>query len=151
MSICTPTKQARYAALLATSVMVLGLSAAASRAQDGGPPDAAPVEYQNGPNEEVVITAPRYHVRRSAIGAPIEDVAMSREVRFDDLDLRTHRGARILKARIRETARALCDRMDVRYPIATEDSPPCYETAVKTALYEADDAIADARGYARAD
>jgi len=101
------------------------------------------VDYTNGGPERVEVIAPRGE--RSEIGAPIEYRSISREVRFDDLDLTTGRGAHILRARVRETARALCERLNVRYPVATSDSPPCYSTAVADAMDQADEAIAQAR------
>jgi len=97
--------------------------------------------------ERVEVIAPHHHAQRSAIGAPIVDVALTREVRLDDLDLATPRGAHILRARIRNTARALCERLDLRYPVATSDSPPCYRAAISDAMDQADAAIAQARGY----
>ena len=103
-----------------------------------------PVSYGTPADEEVEVIAPRYHPR-SAIGAEIRDVALSREVRFDDLDLRTAWGARELRARVRYTASNLCMKLDVRYPVSADNSPPCYSTAVRNAMYEADEAISDAR------
>ena len=101
--------------------------------------------YSNGP-ETVIVAVPRQRPERSEIGAPIRDVSISREVRFDDLDLSTDSGARHLRNRIEYTARALCTRLDVAYPVATSDSPPCYQSAVAGAMVQADRAIADARG-----
>jgi UrcA family protein len=101
--------------------------------------------YQSGPREEIVVTAPRYHTQRSAIGAEIRDVSITREVRFNDLDLRSARGARELRSRIRFTAGTLCRKLSMQYPVATEDSPPCFRTAVARAMAQADDAISDAR------
>ena len=98
--------------------------------------------------ENVIVHAPPYRAERSVIGAPIEDVAISREVRFDDLDLSTHYGARELRNRVRETAQGLCNRLNVAYPAPTSDSPPCYQTALKDAMYQADRAIYDARSRA---
>jgi len=115
--------------------MALGASAAIAQ------------EYDYGPNEQVIITAPPYHGRSSTTGAPIRDVAMQREVRFDDLDLRSNWGARALKQRIKYQARALCQRLDNMYPVSASDSPPCYETALRDAMGQADEAIAQARGY----
>jgi UrcA family protein len=66
-------------------------------------------------------------------------------VRFDDLDLSTPRGAHILRVRIRNTARELCSKLDLRYPVATSDSPPCYRAAISDAMDQAETAIAQAR------
>jgi UrcA family protein len=122
--------------------------ASAAPAQEYGYDDTGP-GYYDPPPEEVIIEAPRYHhPERSTIGAPIEDVAMSRTVRFDDLDLRTPWGARALRDRISYTARTLCNRMDFMYPVSTSDSPPCYRTAYEDGMAQADAAIAQARSYA---
>jgi UrcA family protein len=129
---------------------MLGALAAATpaMAQDYGRPVAP--DYQNGPPEEVVVTAPPYrpYEERSAIGAPIFNVSLSGEVRYDDLDLRTSWGARELRARVRFAAQDLCRRMDQRYPISAVDSPDCYRTAYGRAMYHAEAAIDRAREYA---
>jgi UrcA family protein len=125
--------------LLGAAALTLALGAIPATAQDYR--DAA-----YGPTEEVIVHAPRDSGERSAIGAPIRDVALSGEVRFDDLDLTTDHGARVLQRRVRDAARDLCRRLDVRYPIATPDSPPCYRTAYDDAMAQADNAIARARG-----
>jgi len=100
--------------------------------------------YSNGP-ETVTVAVPRARPQRSDIGAPIRDVAISRDVRYDDLDLASPAGARTLRHRIEYTARTLCQRLDVAYPVATADSPPCYRSAVAGAMAQADQVIADAR------
>ncbi|HJW41494.1 MAG TPA: UrcA family protein [Rhizomicrobium sp.] len=103
-------------------------------------------DYDGLATERVEVIAPNHHhADRSSTGAPIVDVALTREVRFDDLDLSTPRGAHILRARIRNTAQELCSKLDLRYPVATSDSPPCYRTAVSDAMDQADTAIAQAR------
>ena len=102
-------------------------------------------EASYGSTEEVIVHAPHQTPQRSAIGAPIVDVALSSDVRFDDLDLTTGGGVRVLEHRVRAAAHDLCRRLDVRYPVATSDSPPCYQTAYADAMEQADDAIARAR------
>jgi UrcA family protein len=100
-----------------------------------------------GPTEEVIVRAPPYHgPQRSEIGAPIEDVSLSREVRFDDLDLRTDLGQGALRDRIRRTALSLCQDLANRYPVTADDgSPPCYRTAYDDAMNQAESAIRNAR------
>ena len=145
MQIHSSLGMARRLALTAVSAAGLVLAASAAGAQDY---DDQGSSYQNSSGEQVEVTAPRYHAERGENGAPIRDVSMSREVRYDDLDLRTGHGARELKSRISFTARSLCERLEVAYPVATSDSPPCFETALKHAMYQANAAIRDARGYA---
>ena len=137
----------------------LAILAAGASALMAGPTAAQDYDrYQDepgysAPTETVEVYAPRYrhHQERSALGAPIVYASLSEEVRFDDIDLRTPWGARELRSRIRYVADALCKKMDLRYPIATSDSPPCYRAAYEKAMYQADAAIAQARGYAYRD
>jgi UrcA family protein len=139
--------------LLQASVAAFGIALAASpsNAQGyNGPYDNDGQNYQSPP-EQVYVYGPRRPRERSEIGAPIEDVAISRAVRFDDLDLRTAWGADELRDRILYTARNLCRQLDSVYPSsfypATSDSPPCYKAAVEDAMAQADEAIGKARGY----
>jgi UrcA family protein len=129
----------RNAAVFAATAISMVLGTAPVSAQD-----YRTVVYDD-PTEHVTVTAPRPPQDRSTIGAPIVDVALSREVRIDDLDLRTGYGVRVLERRVSAMAQALCRRLDLRYPIATSDSPPCYEAAYDDAMAQADEAIARAR------
>jgi UrcA family protein len=137
----------RRGVLLAASAAAVMLAAPSVSAQDYYDETA----YDRTPvTEEVIVQAPEYYrhqQRDSATGAPIVDVAMSREVRFDDLDLRSGWGARALRTRVSATARRLCDRLNVRFPATTADSPDCFRTAYYDAMAQADEAIARARGY----
>jgi UrcA family protein len=135
---------ARRLSLLAATAIGLAFAAPANAQQYSRYDEPT---YGNSSDEQIEVTAPRYH-SRSAIGAPIRDVAMSREVRFDDLDLRTTWGAHELKARIRYTASNLCQKLNIRYPVSADGSPPCYQTTIHRAMYQADRAISDARNEA---
>ncbi len=108
--------------------------------------------YYGPPPEEVIVTPPYYGPSRSSIGAPYEDVSMSRPVRIDDLDLRTDWGVAALRDRIGYTARALCRRLNAMYPISADDThvswpsdTNCYDHAVDRAWVQADQAIRMAR------
>lgn len=127
----------RHSLLAAAAISTLAFGTPAL-AQSGGYID------QPSPNEDVVITAPRAQ-ERSDLGAPVRDVAIQRAVSFHDLNLRTRSGANELRHRVRATAHELCRELDTRYPTTAEGSPPCYTTALKDAMYQADMAIADAR------
>jgi UrcA family protein len=116
--------------LLALGAVLVATSASAQT--------AAP----SGTHEVVTVTAPRPHERqRSTIGAPIINVSLSREVRFDDLDLRTAGGAHALRARVRDTARALCRQLDQQYLVTEDDGRSCVTAAEDDALAQADSAI----------
>jgi UrcA family protein len=101
--------------------------------------------YSNG--DEVIVQAPRHYRETSPIGAPIEDVSISRVVRYDDLDLRSRWGADELRSRVNAAASSACDEMDTMHPIATSDSPPCYSTAVRDGMDQANYAIDRARRW----
>ena len=118
----------------------LCLAASSSSAQDY---NDEPDSYRAG--EQVIVVAPPYHGRSSTTGAPIRDVAMSREVFIGDLDLRTRWGERALLTRVRSTARTLCNKLDHMYPVSDDNSPDCYRTAVDNAMAQAYDAIDRAR------
>jgi UrcA family protein len=128
-------------ALCAAGTLALALAGQPASAQTsyGGNPTVG------APSEEVIITAPRYHAKRNELGAQLDNVSLSRDVSFTDLDLRTDRGAHILRERVKETARTLCYQLDTDYLVTEDNSPPCYSTAVRDALGQADAAIRAAR------
>jgi len=101
-------------------------------------------QYYAGPTEDVIVRAPHYGPQRSEIGAPIQNVSLSREVRFDDLDLRTVWGARVLRNRLRQTALNLCRQLDNQY-VTLDDNRSCYRAAYEDAMMQADDVIRSTR------
>jgi len=120
---------------------LLAASAASAQNYEGPPPG-----YYGATNEQIIVTPPPYARERGPNGGPIEDVAISRPVRFDDLDLRTAWGAETLRERIRFAATTMCRQLDMMYPVAVSNSPPCYRTAVEPAMFQAENAIRYARG-----
>ena len=135
-------KHSTMLALLAGSAFVF-IGASASAQDYGYDRDDA---YRSAP-ENFEVTVPRPGPQRDRMGAPYTNRSLSQEVRFDDLDLRTGHGARILRERVKLTARMLCRELDERYPVTADNSPPCYNDAAEDALYRANRAIHDARNY----
>lgn len=139
----------RVEALILGAALGVAVVATGARAQDRyyGP------YYGAAPQEEVIVRSPRRTPQRSAIGAPIVNVAFSRSVRFDDLDLRTGWGVHVLRDRIGRTARTLCRDLDDRYPVSYDGSDSsswpvdsrCYRDAVADAMEQARPAIEAAR------
>ena len=101
-----------------------------------------------GNNENVEIAVPRYRPENDKLATPDMQFSLSQNVSYADLNLRTRHGAWALRSRVKLAARMLCKELDLRHPITASDSPPCYQTAAYDALYRADRAIAEARGYA---
>lgn len=130
--------------LIAAGALVF--TAFAANAQDYDDYYNAP--YVSDTNETVHVIAPRYAgPRYNKYHAPYVNASLSQPVSYDDLDLRTYGGARILKDRIRLTARLMCRELDERMPVTADFSPSCYKNAVADAMYQANMAIANARGY----
>lgn len=108
---------------------------------------ANPAGYVSS-DEDVHIAVPRYNYGMGKLGAPNMRVFLSREVRYDDLDLRTRHGARILRDRVKLTARILCRDLDQRYPVTADDGGDqitCYHNASENALYRVHRAVVEAR------
>lgn len=134
----------RKAALSTSAAFCLALLASAAAAQD---------EPEGGaPREEVVVRPPPSGPQRSAIGAPIVEVSLSRTVRYDDLDLRNEPDVGRLRARVRFAAETLCRRLNAFYPIGSSDGPwtsatRCFRDAVANAMGQVDEAVRARRGY----
>jgi UrcA family protein len=151
MSKCLSTTRL---ALISGAALGFACLAAPASAQDypPPPPNGGP-GYQS--SEEVIITAPRRYrtpAQPSITGAPITTAEMTRAVRYDDLDLQSPYGRRILHDRISRAARAMCDRLDAMYPAVVTDtvsmpaSSSCYEDAMQDASYQADAVIRNSTG-----
>ncbi len=113
--------------MLLASAFGIGLAASAS-AQDFYS-HAAPVTYNNAADEEITVSAPRRHtLYRGEANLPTERVSSSQPVRYDDLDLTTPRGVRILHERIAAMAHHICNDLNGAYPDAADLT--CYATTV---------------------
>lgn len=162
------TKLLRTALMAAGALALLGATAANAQDDsryDRGGYDRYNPDYDNGrdydngydnsaayqsPDENVQVLTPRYKNGMGKLGVPNVRVFLSRAVRFDDLDLRTPRGAHLLRNRVKLTARLLCRELDQRWPVTADnggDQISCYHDAAENALYRAHRAIAEARGY----
>jgi UrcA family protein len=128
-------------ALLAGALAFTALPAAA---QSG--PYGYPGPYSAGPNESVIVVAPRFRAQSSPLNGPMERVSYSGTVRYDDLDISTYHGARELRHRVYEEARNVCGRLREAYPVYTlNSSRSCFRDALDNGLVKADAAITSAR------
>jgi UrcA family protein len=105
------------------------------------------VTSQSAATEKIEVYAPHVRVDRSPLNGPVHKISMSRAVRYDDLNLRTARGAHELRLRIRDVARDICSQLEETYPVPEAPYTSCYRTAVNDAMLRADGAIRDAREY----
>lgn len=96
--------------------------------------------------EHVIVEAGRPTaevVGRSASGAPIEEVALSARVSYSDLSLSIPSNAKVLKQRVHDAAREVCDRLEQMYPLGA-GSDSCARKAEEGAQSQVTAAIAKA-------
>jgi UrcA family protein len=103
------------------------------------------VTSQSTATEKIEVYAPHFRVDRSRANSLVNKISLSRAVRYDDLDLRTARGARELRLRVRDVARDICSELQEAYPVPEAPGTSCYRAAVEDAMWRADGAIRDAR------
>jgi UrcA family protein len=132
--------------LLAAAAFGLALTALPATAQDYD----NDTSYNNGPNEQIEVIAPRFQYERTPLGAPPGKLSLSETVHYGDLDLTTREGAHELRVRIRETAQEICTRLADDYPVKQAPGTNCYKSALDTAMARADTAIVNARNYTNA-
>lgn len=130
-------------AILAGTVGVI-LSAAAAQSQDYG--GDRPASYTSS-TETIEVYGPRLRVERAPMNGPVSKLSLSRAVRYDDLNLRTARGAGELRSRIREAAQDVCETLAAAYRVPEMPGTSCYRTALQDAMLRADSAIRDSRNY----
>ncbi len=85
-------------------------------------------------------------VGRTASGAPIEVVQLSRRINYSDLDLSTESGANELQARVKHNAEEACKELDRLYPLGTTEGPgkegkSCVKDAIDGAMVQARAAV----------
>ena len=137
------------ATLVAAGAVGLGLvvSSSGASAQDYGYGPPPPPYATAVPSETVIVTAPRFRNDHNYINVPPENVSLSQPVRYDDLDLRTWRGAHELRRRVHVVAGQVCQQLIDMYPVGVNSDATCYRNAVAEAMPGVDAAIQTARGY----
>ena len=128
------------AAILAGAVG-LALAASSANAQD---------RYDNGAyanDESIQVIAPRFDTTADGqrLNGPLEKISLSTNVPYDDLNLRTWRGAHELKLRVRDAAQTTCARLAEAYPVQEAFGTNCYKTALQNGELRANSVIRDAR------
>lgn len=147
------SKETRLASLLLASAAVLMLAIPSAIAQDNGP-YGPPPGYEAGPPpppEGVEVIAPHFRNQPRAPGVEVlpGTVSLSTRVSYSDLDLRTRRGARELRLRVRAAAANVCDQLARAYPYQQLPLSNCYRDAVSGGLGMAAARTDDVRVQAR--
>src|SRR5262245_3192983 len=84
------------------------------------------------PGTEFVVSSPRASglSRSSLTGASSDVISISQRVSYADLNLATASGSREMEARVRNTAQALCEKLEQRYPLSGTTVETCVKNAV---------------------
>lgn len=99
------------------------------------------------PQEQVTVEASRPTAKvigRSDIPGRLVRVELQGEVSYSDLDLSIDSNAKVLKDRVRDTARMICSDLDRMYQL-NESDKACASRAERDAMAQVDTAIAAAR------
>lgn len=135
----------------------LMLSASAAAAMDMGnfnkhtpPADTRLSQAAYTPDtEEVIVTAPNIRMERNPVFGLPGKASLSRRVAYSDLDLTVPKDARELRARVRASAREICDTLRDAHPVREASGTSCYRDALNDAMPRVDSAIREARFTAR--
>lgn len=99
----------------------------------------------SGP-EEVIVEAPYFRENRGTVSGLPSKVSLSQNISYSDLNLRTASGARELRARVRQAAAEVCDKLREAYPFHQQPgTTKCYPGALNAGLIRANAAIENAR------
>src|SRR6476620_7094443 len=84
------------------------------------------------PGAEFVVSSirPTGFAHSSLIGASDEVISISQRVSYADLNLVTASGSREMEARVRNTAKALCEKLEQRYPYSGTTAESCVKNTV---------------------
>jgi UrcA family protein len=104
-------------------------------------------------NEAITVVAPHKvthkMVGQSSTGFPVEEMSLSHEVYFADLDLTKTAGAQALKQRVAAMATESCRQLETLYPndpeVALPGNKTCVQAAVDASRPQVEAAILQAR------
>ena len=88
--------------------------------------------------KEIAVEAARATkvVGRTPVGAPVEEVTLTRHVAYADLDLTTYSGVTEFERRVHDAAATACKQLDELYPLTASESPACTKKANDAAMVE---------------
>ena len=103
------------------------------------------------PGTEFVVTSIRSSgfAHSSLTGASDELVSISQRVSYADLNLATASGSREMEARVRNTAKALCQKLEEKYPFSSTTVDSCVRSTVEKGLADVRTATEAAEKRAR--
>lgn len=121
----------------------MALLGAATLAFSGGPATA------QSPSEEIAVVAPHQVTHKTvghgSLGLPVEQVTITHQVAYKDLDLKSATGTAALEKRINDVAKQACHQLDELYPKSRVDNIRCELSAKESAGAQMQAVIAAAK------
>jgi UrcA family protein len=107
--------------------------------------------FAQEPEAEFVVSSSRAGglAHGSLPGVPVEVVSISQRVSYADLNLASVSGSQEMEARVRSTARALCEKLDQRYPLSGFQTETCVRNTVSKGMADVRAAISAAEKKSR--
>jgi len=107
--------------------------------------------FAQEPEGEFVVSSSRTGAlsHASVTGASDQVISISRRVSFADLNLATYSGSQEVEARVKSTAKTICDKLDQLYPTSRINVQACVGDAVSKGMADVRVAIAVAEKKAR--
>lgn len=97
--------------------------------------------------DEITVVAPRLVKRtvgRTAVGAKVELISLTRHVVYTDLNLARHADVMTLEQRVNDVAKEACEQLAQMYPLSDPNTPNCVEQALRSAKGQIDEVVAAA-------
>jgi len=103
------------------------------------------------PGTEFVVSSAQSSgvARSSLIGASDEVISISQRVSYADLNLATTSGSREMEARVRNTAKALCEKLERKYSLSGSAADTCVRNTINKGMADVRTAIDAAEKKAR--
>jgi UrcA family protein len=107
--------------------------------------------FAQQPESEFVVSSSRSGelAHASVTGASAHVISVSQRISYADLNLTSYSGFQEIEARVRSTAKTLCDKLDRMYPTSRINTETCVGQAVSQSMADVRVAIAAAEKKAR--
>jgi UrcA family protein len=106
--------------------------------------------FAQQPEAEFVVSSSRTGgLAHASVTGASDVISISARVNFADLNLATYSGSQEVEARVRSTAKTLCDKLEQMYPTSLINIQSCVGNAVSKGMADVRVAIAAAEKKAR--
>ncbi|HUL47553.1 MAG TPA: UrcA family protein [Steroidobacteraceae bacterium] len=117
--------------LKSASAVAIGVMATAAMAQSS----------TQLPEVKVVAGKPVVTQERTSTGQRVDVVQLSQAVGYADINIATANGAAVLRQRVKDSAKSVCEQIYKLYPLPPDGKELCFEKAMKAATPQVQAAI----------